>query len=195
MYSNTPTRHFDVEQKSKIFSPSSRGTHFTASRSVRAHSNRDSLRCVGRGGACLDTPRPYPHILHLLVPESQLEKASQTLSSLLPEYAVTDPRSDYAGGWPLMPGEKEKFQEQGRFPHASPLSRRLVHTGLDSEKEAQQTQNARRQTHIPEYYPHTRFLLPLGRHGLYIDIQTRLFTRTHPTLSHRRSLSSASDHV
>lgn len=88
---------------------------------------------------------------HLLVPESQLEKASQTLSSLLPEYAVTDPRSDYAGGWPLMPGEKEKFQEQGRFPHASPLSRRLVHTGLDSEKEAQQTQNARRQTHIPEY--------------------------------------------
>ena len=135
------------------------------------------------------------YTLHLLVPESQLEKASQTLSSLLPEYAVTDPRSDYAGGWPLMPGEKEKFQEQGRFPHASPLSRRLVHTGLDSEKEAQQTQNARRQTHIPEYYPHTRFLLPLGRHGLYIDIQTRLFTRTHPTLSHRRSLSSASDHV
>jgi len=50
-----------------------------------------------------------------------------------------------------MPGEKEIFQEQGRFPHASPLSRRFIHTGLSAEKKVKQTQHSRRQTRIPEY--------------------------------------------
>jgi len=113
------------------------------------------IPCVVWGEEALGWIHRVPtHIfytLHLLVPEGQLEKASQTLCNLLPEYAVTDPRSDYTDGWLIMSGEKEKFQAQGRFPNASPLSRRLVHTGLDSEKEEKQTQNSRRQTHIPEY--------------------------------------------
>ncbi|KIM43585.1 hypothetical protein M413DRAFT_25924 [Hebeloma cylindrosporum] len=90
------------------------------------------------------------YTLHLLVPESQLEKASQTLASLLPEYASMDPRSDYADGW-IVISEKKKFQEQGRFPHASPLSRRFIHIALDAEKKANQTQNSVRQTLIPEF--------------------------------------------
>jgi hypothetical protein len=46
--------------------------------------------------------------LHLLFPESQLEKASQTLTSLLPEYAVMDPRDDYTDGWIFLPREEKK---------------------------------------------------------------------------------------
>ena len=34
--------------------------------------------------------------LHFLVPENQLEKASQTLVNLLPEYAVADPDDGYS---------------------------------------------------------------------------------------------------
>ena len=71
------------------------------------------------------------YTLHLLVPESQLKTACQTLTTLPPEYALTDPRNNYTDGWIFLPREEKKtFQELGRFPHASPLSRRLVHTGL-----------------------------------------------------------------
>jgi hypothetical protein len=96
-------RHFDVEQESQIFS-FSQGNHFTASRSGRTHSGLNSQCCLGRGGACLNT-QCHTYIFYLLVPENQLEKASQTLTSLLPEYAVTDPRNNYTDGWLLMPRE------------------------------------------------------------------------------------------
>ena len=90
--------------------------------------------------------------LHLVVPENQLEKASQTLTSLLPEYALMDPHDDYTDAWIFLPREEKKmFQEMGRFPHASPLSRRLIHTRLASEKEANGTASMSRQTDIPEY--------------------------------------------
>ena len=92
------------------------------------------------------------YTLHLLVPESQLEKACQTLTSLLPEYVIMDPRDNYTDGWIFLPREeKMTFQELGRFPHASPLSRRLVHTSLASEKEANGTASSARQTDTPEY--------------------------------------------
>ena len=112
------------------------------------------IPCVVWGEEALSWIHSVPtHIfyrLHLLVPENQLEKASQTLIDLLPEYAVTDPHDDI-DDWRFMPGEKEKYQQQGRFPHASPLSRRLIYTGLIAEKKAKQTQHSRRQICIPEY--------------------------------------------
>ena len=55
-----------------------------------------------------------------------------------------DPRKDYTDGWIFMPREKKMFQELGRFPHASLLSRRLIHTGLASVKEAEGTASSRR---------------------------------------------------
>ena len=92
------------------------------------------------------------YTLHLLVPENQLDNATQTLTSLLPEYAVTDPHDNYTDGWIFLPREeKKKFQELGRFPHASPLSRRLIHVSLASEKEAKGTASTARQTDIPEF--------------------------------------------
>ena len=88
------------------------------------------------------------YTLHLLVPESQLETECQTLTTLPPEYAVADPRNNYTDGWIFLPREEKKtFQELGQFPHASPLSRRLVHTGLARGTAASST----RQTDIPEY--------------------------------------------
>ncbi|KAG5640993.1 hypothetical protein DXG03_006447 [Asterophora parasitica] len=71
--------------------------------------------------------------LHLLVPETQIELASNTLTRVLPEYAPNDPRTNYPfPDWLFAPREKEKFQALGRFPYASPLTVRLSHTRLAS---------------------------------------------------------------
>ena len=102
---------------------------FTVSHSRRTHSSRDSLRYLG-GRRSLPGYTVSLHILHFS-PSGSLkstQKASQILTSLLPEYAVTDPRTDYIDGWLFMPREKKTCQELGRFPHASPLSRQLIHT-------------------------------------------------------------------
>jgi hypothetical protein len=41
--------------------------------------------------------------------------------------------------------------KQAEFPHASPLSRRLIHTSFTSEKEVKGTTSSQRLTNAPEY--------------------------------------------
>ncbi|KAJ7678915.1 hypothetical protein DFH06DRAFT_501235 [Mycena polygramma] len=65
--------------------------------------------------------------LHLLVPDDQLECASDTLTRLLP-YAVVDPRTDDPHPWLLVKGEKERFRAEGRLPYAAPSTIKLSHT-------------------------------------------------------------------
>ncbi|KAJ7929905.1 hypothetical protein B0H13DRAFT_1962429 [Mycena leptocephala] len=70
--------------------------------------------------------------LHLLVPENRLQEASHTLSRLLPEYAAIDSHTDDPPWWIYAKGEKERFQQQGRLPYASPLTIKLSHKNWGS---------------------------------------------------------------
>ena len=50
-----------------------------------------------RGKRLPDSTQSLPTYTHPLIPESQLENTSQTLTGLLPEYTVTDPLIPMAG--------------------------------------------------------------------------------------------------
>jgi hypothetical protein len=54
------------------------------------------------------------------------------LSRLLPEYAAIDSHTDDPPWWIYAKGEKERFQQQGRLPYASPLTIKLSHKNWGS---------------------------------------------------------------
>jgi hypothetical protein len=135
---------FNVAQESQIFTPTA--VEATTRLVAAAVLTQAGIPCVVWGDELHAWIHRVPTFIfytpHILVPESQLEK-TQTLTSLLPEYAMM------AGYYiPAKRGE----EEMGRSPHAaSPLSRRLMHTNLASEKKAKGTASTARQTDIPEY--------------------------------------------